>query len=70
MGGQGGDLRSRVYCSYCGTSEPRRHGLTPLGWTEMPDANNRKIALCPQCVRRNLWLIEGRLDLDPGSGLQ
>lgn len=63
------DLRSRVFCSSCGTSETRRHDATPLGWQEMPDANNRKLALCPECVRRNLWLIEARLDIDPGSGL-
>ena len=69
MGERGDDLRSRVYCSYCGKSEQRRHGMTPLGWQEMPDANNRKLALCPECVRRNLWLIEARLDIDPGSGL-
>jgi hypothetical protein len=35
----------------------------------MPDANNRRIAICPQCTRQNLWLIEGKLDLDPGSGI-
>ena len=44
-----------------------RHPEDP-GWQEMPDANNRRIALCPECVRRNLWLIEARLDVDPGSG--
>jgi len=27
------------------------------------------LALCPDCVRRNLWLIEARLDIDPGAGL-
>ncbi|HWL64575.1 MAG TPA: hypothetical protein VNP73_01260 [Actinomycetota bacterium] len=69
MGDSVGDLRSRVYCSYCGASESRRHGLTPMGWQEMPDANNRPIAICPRCTRDNLWLIEGRLDLDPGSGI-
>jgi len=39
-----------------------------MGWQEMPDANGRQLALCPDCVRRNLWLIEARLDIDPGSG--
>ncbi len=67
--GSSNDLRSRVFCSSCGCSETRRHDSTPLGWQEMPDANNRKLALCPECVRRNLWLIEARLDIDPGSGL-
>lgn len=62
-------LRSRIYCSSCGVSEPKRHGLAPLGWQEMPDANSRMIALCPDCVRRNLWMIEARLDIDPGSGI-
>lgn len=62
-------LRGRIYCSYCGKSETRRHGLAPLGWQEMPDINERKIALCPECVRHQLWLIEGKLDLDPGSGI-
>ena len=62
------EKRSRVYCSSCGASDIRRHGLTPLGWEEMADVSGRKIALCPHCVRRNLWLIEARLDLDPGSG--
>ena len=61
-------LRNRVFCSSCGTSETRRHGLVPMGWQEMPDANGRHLALCPECVRRNLWLIEARLDIDPGSG--
>jgi hypothetical protein len=58
-----------VFCSSCGTSEPRRGGLSPLGWQEMPDKNNRVLALCPHCVRSNLWLIESRLELDPGLGL-
>jgi hypothetical protein len=62
------NLRNRVFCSSCGSSAARRNGLAPLGWQEMPDANNRRIALCPECVRRNLWLIEARLDVDPGSG--
>jgi hypothetical protein len=35
----------------------------------MPDAAGRKLAMCPDCVRHNLWLIEGRLDIDPGSGI-
>lgn len=34
----------------------------------MPDASGRILALCPNCVRRNLWMIEARLDIDPGSG--
>lgn len=63
------NLRNRVFCSSCGRSESRRRGLVPLGWQEMPDANDRSIALCPECVRRNLWLIEARLDIDPGSGI-
>lgn len=63
------NLRNRVFCSSCGRSEPRRHGLVALGWQEIPDANNRKLALCPDCVRRNLWMIEARLDIDPGSGI-
>jgi hypothetical protein len=62
------NLRSRVFCSSCGASEPRRHGLLPLGWQEMPDTNKRLLALCPQCVRRNLWLIETRLELDSELG--
>jgi hypothetical protein len=39
-----------------------------MGWQEMSDTNGRHISLCPECVRRNLWLIEARLDIDPGSG--
>ena len=62
------NLRNRVFCSSCGRMEARRHGVVPLGWQEMPDVDNRTIALCPQCVRRSLWLIEARLDIDPGSG--
>ena len=58
-------LRNRVFCSTCGRSETRRHGLVPLGWQEIPDAGGRTMAMCPDCVRRNLWLIEGRLDVDP-----
>jgi hypothetical protein len=42
--------------------------MVPIGWQEMPDVNDRRISLCPECVRRNLWLIEARLDVDPGSG--
>ena len=61
-------LRNRVFCSSCGRSEPRRHGGTPLGWQEMPDARGRTISLCPECVRHNLWMIEARLDIDPGAG--
>ncbi|MGH2807477.1 MAG: hypothetical protein ACRDKT_09385 [Actinomycetota bacterium] len=63
------NLRSRVFCSSCGRSELRRHGIAPMGWQEMPDANKRMLALCPECVRRNLWLIEARLDIDPGAGI-
>jgi hypothetical protein len=59
------NLRSRVFCSSCGASAHRRHGLVPLGWQEMPDVNRRTIALCPDCVRRSLWLIEARLDVEP-----
>jgi hypothetical protein len=63
------NLRNRVFCSSCGVSASRRQGITPLGWQEMPDVNGRNMALCPECVRRNLWLIEARLDIDPGSGI-
>lgn len=63
-----GNLRNRVFCSSCGVSEARRHGLVPLGWQELPDVNGRMMALCPDCVRRSLWLIEARLDVDPGAG--
>ena len=66
---QSSDLRNRVFCSSCGISAPKRQGRAPLGWQEMPDANNRNLALCPECVRRNLWLIEARLDIDPGAGI-
>lgn len=61
------DLRNRVFCSSCGVSEPKRQGIAPLGWQEMPDANGRVLALCSDCVRRNLWMIEARLDIDPDS---
>jgi hypothetical protein len=63
------NLRSRVFCSSCGASEVRRHGITPLGWQEMPDKAGRQLALCPACVRGNLWLIEARLEIDPEFGL-
>lgn len=66
--GRSEDLRNRVFCSSCGTSAGKRHGIIPLGWQQLPDANSRMMALCPECVRRNLWLIEARLDIDPGSG--
>ena len=61
-------LRNRVFCTSCGASEMRRGGLLPLGWEEMTGADKRPLALCPQCVRTNLWLIEARLEIDPGSG--
>lgn len=61
-------LRNRVFCSSCGNVASRRQGLIPLGWQEMPDAGGRVLALCPQCVRRSLWMIEARLDIDPGLG--
>ena len=57
-----------MFCSSCGTSAARRNNLAPLGWQEMPDKDGRRLALCPECVRRNLWLIEARLEIDPGSG--
>jgi hypothetical protein len=63
------NLRNRVFCSTCGAIAARRRGVVPLGWQELPDVNGRVLALCPDCVRRNLWLIEARLDLDPGAGL-
>ena len=40
----------------------------PLGWQEMPDARKRNLALCPDCVRQALWMIEARLDIDPETG--
>lgn len=61
------DLRGKVYCSSCGRAESKRNGIVPLGWQEMPDASDRKVALCPECVRRNLWMIEARLDIDPAG---
>lgn len=61
-------LRNRVFCSSCGTAGPRRGGVVSLGWQEMSDASGREIVLCPECVRRNLWLIEARFDVDPGAG--
>ena len=42
--------------------------MAPLGWQEMPDAHGRKIAMCPECVRQALWMIEARLDVDPETG--
>ena len=69
MGRPADNLRNRVFCSSCGASAARRHGLVPLGWQEMPDVNGRMMALCPDCVRRSLWLIEARLEIDPGSGI-
>jgi hypothetical protein len=63
------ELRNRVFCSACGISATKRQGIPPLGWQVMPDANDRTIALCPDCVRSNLWMIEARLDIDPGSGI-
>lgn len=65
MSEQQENLRNRVFCSNCGRFEVRRAGMAPLGWQEMPDANGRKIALCPECVRQALWMIEARLDVDP-----
>lgn len=62
------NLRHRVYCTQCGTWEARRHGLAPLGWEEMAVEGQPGIALCPDCVRRNLWLMESRLNFGPGSG--
>lgn len=70
MSSQSGVFRNKVVCSSCGKIETRRHGLVPLGWQEMPDSNKqRNLALCPDCVRHALWMIEARLDIDPGSGL-
>jgi hypothetical protein len=57
-------LRKRVICSFCGAMDRRRHGLVPLSWHEIT-AFGRAIAMCPDCVRRNLWQIEARLDVDP-----
>ncbi len=62
-------LRNRVFCSSCGRSEARRGGSVPMGWQEMPDQRGRQLAICPDCVRRSLWLIEGRFDIDFGSGV-
>jgi hypothetical protein len=39
-------------------------GQIPLGWQEMPARNGRRVALCPECLRQNLWLIEARLEID------
>jgi hypothetical protein len=30
----------------------------------MPVRNGRRVALCPECLRQNLWLIEARLEID------
>ena len=54
-----------MFCSSCGRSEQRRSGVVPMGWQEMPDQKGRPLALCPDCVRQQLWLIEARLDIDP-----
>jgi hypothetical protein len=59
------NLRNRVQCASCGVFAPRRHGVAPLGWTEFVAEQGRPSALCPACLRRNLWLIEARLDFDP-----
>lgn len=69
MAEQPDDLRNRVFCASCGATAQRRNGLVPLGWEEIADANARATALCPACVRRHLWLIEARLDIDPESGI-
>ena len=61
--GSRAQLRNRVFCSQCGTSAPRRGALPPLGWQEMPGAESRLLALCPECLRQNLWLIEARLEI-------
>ncbi|MFN2389225.1 MAG: hypothetical protein ABR575_06415 [Actinomycetota bacterium] len=63
----GSGLRNRVSCSSCGVTAARRQGLIPLGWQQINDAGNRTLSMCPQCVRRNLWLIEARLDIDPAG---
>lgn len=60
-------LRNRVFCHFCGRSEPRRNGLAPVGWQEMPSREERTTAMCSDCVRNNLWMIEARLDVDPES---
>lgn len=58
-------LRNRVFCGSCGRSKPRRNGFAPIGWQEMPGREGRTTAMCSECVRHNLWLIEARLDIDP-----
>ena len=68
MSSHSGVFRNKVVCSSCGKIETRRQGLVPLGWQEMPDGQKRNMALCPDCVRHALWMIEARLDVDPGSG--
>ena len=59
------NLRNRVLCASCGVTAPRRHGVAPLGWTEFVAEHGRQSALCPSCLRSNLWQIEARLDFDP-----
>ena len=59
------NLRNRVECASCGVSAPRRNGVAPLGWTEFVAEHGRYNALCPVCLRSNLWHIEARLDFDP-----
>ena len=56
-------FRNRVFCSQCGTSAARRGAMPPLGWQEMPGSGGRLLALCPECLRQNLWLIEARLEI-------
>ena len=65
MGEPSFNLRNRVQCVSCGVSVPRRNGVAPLGWTEFVAELGRHSALCPACLRRNLWQIEARLDFDP-----
>lgn len=65
--GSGGRLRARVVCSGCGGTAQRRYALVPLGWIEFKAASGRVQSLCPDCLRRNLWLIEARLEIDPGD---
>lgn len=62
--GRSPGLRKRVFCSSCGLSAIRRHGVAPLGWQEMPGKDGQTVGLCPSCVRRNLWMIEARLEID------
>ena len=67
MGEHPGNTRNRVFCSSCGAMAARRGGVAPLAWQEMPN-QGRSIALCPECVRASLWMIEARLDIDPELG--